>query len=84
MRKMREDEIPDFVQGVIATGCDICAIGDDRYFFGDADLPPDVYEATEPELARIESRYGDRDHLLLEIVEYLHSIGRSYALPQNS
>ena len=44
----------------------------------DEDLPEDVYEKIEPELRRIDKAYGERDHLLLQIVEYLHSIGRSY------
>lgn len=81
MKLMREDQIPDFVREVAATGCDICAVGDDSYVFGDADLPDDVFEAIEPELDRISEVYGERDHLLPEIVEYLHSIGRSYPPP---
>lgn len=78
---MQEDQIPDFVREVAATGCDTCAVGNESYAFGDADLPDDIYEAIERKLDRISDVYGDRDHLLPQIVEYLHSIGRSYSPP---
>jgi hypothetical protein len=40
-----------------------------------------VYRKVQPELRRIVERYGERDHLLEEITEYLISIGRSYPRP---
>ncbi|MBD9372798.1 hypothetical protein IB238_09220 [Rhizobium sp. ARZ01] len=79
---MTEDQIPDFVREIAATGCDIRAVGDDAYVIADVDLPDDVYEAIEPELLRISAKYGRRDHLLLQIVAYLKSIGRVY--PEDS
>ena len=81
MKMMREDDIPDFVRDVAATGCDIWAVGNDSYIFGDADLPWEVYQEIEPELNRISDEYGSRDHLFYDIVRYLHSIGRSYPPP---
>lgn len=81
MRMMTEDQIPEFVRDIAETGCDIWAVGEDAYVIADADLPDDVYDAIEPELIRISSKYGQRDHLLLQIVAYLHSIGRSYPPP---
>ncbi|MFN7025202.1 MAG: hypothetical protein ACK4QP_11900 [Pseudorhizobium sp.] len=38
MNKMREEQIPDFVKEVVATGCDMCAVGGEHYLIGDADL----------------------------------------------
>ncbi len=35
---MLEKQIADFVKDIIATGCDICAIGTTGYLIGDADL----------------------------------------------
>lgn len=80
MREMTEDEIPEFVREVAATGCDIRAVGDDAYVIADADLSADAFEAIEPELLRIFAKYGRRDHLLLQITAYLISIGRCYPL----
>ncbi len=78
VKLMREEQIPEFVADVIATGCNITAIGDGSYVIGDADLPePHCFEV-QPELQRITERYGSRDHLLRQIANYLHSIGRSY------
>lgn len=80
-KMMKPEEIPDFVSDVVATGCDITAIGDDAYVLGDADLPePQCFEV-QPELKRIGEHYGSRDHLRHEIARYLHSIGRSYPPP---
>lgn len=75
-RLMLESEIPAFVDDMIATGCDICAIGHDGYVIGNADLTEEEYQAAEPELIRIDEKYGDRDHLLREIAAYLRSLGR--------
>jgi hypothetical protein len=75
MNRMREDQIPDFVRELLAIGCDICAIGDEHYAIDDGDLAPEV---GRPKLDRISAEYGNRDHLKLEIVAYLHSIGRSF------
>ena len=78
---MTEDQIPEFVSEVIATGCDIVAIGHDGYVIADCDLPQEVYHTVEPELERIARKYFARDHLRYQIIEYLHSIGRSYPPP---
>ncbi|MBD9635494.1 hypothetical protein IB277_04150 [Ensifer sp. ENS07] len=71
-RKMKPSEIPDFVAEIIKTGCDITAIGHDKYVLGDIE----EQDAAIDELDRIGERYGDRDHLKLQIVSYLWSIGR--------
>jgi hypothetical protein len=73
---MTAEEIPAFVREVIATGCDICDIGHTLYCIGDADLSTSELETVAPELARIWSTYGTRDHLRLEIVAHLRSLGR--------
>lgn len=75
-RLMKTSEIPAFVDEVIKAGCDICAVGHDKYVFGDADLSPSELKFALPELERIEQTYGDRDFLIREIAAYLRSIGR--------
>jgi hypothetical protein len=69
---MQASEIPAFVEAVIKAGCDICAIGHDRYVLGDLE----EMDAAVDELLRIGKKFGNRDFLLLEIVAYLRSIGR--------
>ncbi|WP_085028465.1 hypothetical protein [Ensifer aridi] len=69
---MKASDIPTFVADVVKTGCDICAIGHDRYVLGEID----EMDAAADELDRIANKYGDRDFLKSEIVGYLRSIGR--------
>lgn len=71
-RQMSASEIPAFVVDVIEVGCDICAVGHDKYVIGDSD----EQDAAIEELDRIGEKYGDRDPLKLEIVAYLWTIGR--------
>ena len=71
-RLMRESEIPAFVDKVIETGCDICAVGHAGYVLGDVE---EMMAATD-DLKRIDEEFGDRDFLLPKIVAYLRSIGR--------
>ncbi|PST24190.1 hypothetical protein C7U60_09755 [Mesorhizobium plurifarium] len=73
---MKASDIPSFVDDIIETGCDICAVGHDKYVIGDADLAPAYYEKVRRRLDTIEETYGDRDFLKSEIVAYLRSIGR--------
>ncbi|MET3648009.1 hypothetical protein [Phyllobacterium ifriqiyense] len=75
-RLMLESEIPAFVDDVIKTGCDICAIGLEYYTIGDADLPKEKIDKVTVELDRIWGKYGDRDHLRFEIIAHLRSLGR--------
>lgn len=35
---MTEDQIPDFIDDILATGSPICAIGDDLYVLGELDV----------------------------------------------
>lgn len=81
MRKMNPEEIPAFVNDVVATGCNITGFAGVGYIIGDADLPDDRLEEVIPKLSAITEAYGKRDHLLGEITEYLVSIGRSYPPP---
>ncbi|NGO52079.1 hypothetical protein G6N73_12940 [Mesorhizobium camelthorni] len=73
---LAEADIPAFVQAVIGTGCDICAVGHVGYILGDVDLTPRDREATEPRLQEIDEMFGERDHLKPEIIAYLRSICR--------
>ena len=76
MKLMKAEQIPQFVEDVVALGCEICAIGDVGYVMGDADLPIERAEAIQPDLKRLDQTYGSRSHLKLEIIAYLNSIGR--------
>jgi hypothetical protein len=76
MKYMRPEDIPQFVQDVVALGCEICAIGYVGYTIGDADLPLEKYGAISPALRRISVIYGDRRYLKRDIILYLNSIGR--------
>ncbi|MER8816310.1 hypothetical protein [Mesorhizobium sp. M0965] len=78
---MQEKDIPTFVQSVVDLGCDICAVGHFGYVFGDVDLPPAQREAIQPQLRLIDETYGERDHLMAEIIAYLRSIGRYIEVP---
>ncbi|WP_018098248.1 hypothetical protein [Sinorhizobium meliloti] len=73
---MDASDIPAFVDDIIEAGCDICAVGYDKYVIGDAELPPGADEKTRRMFDRIDEVYGDRDFLTVEIVAYLRSIGR--------
>ncbi|AAB91763.1 hypothetical 14.3 kDa protein (plasmid) [Sinorhizobium fredii NGR234] len=73
---MKASDIPAFVNEVIEAGCDICAVGHEKYVIGDTDLSRGAYGKMRQRLGRIEEAYGDRDFLKLEIVAYLRSIGR--------
>lgn len=75
---MTPDQIPQFIDDLIDLGCEPMALTGVGYVIGDADLPPDKFRKVRPALQDIVQRYGDRDHLLIEISEYLISIGRCY------
>ena len=36
---MRKEQIPDFIEEIIATGCPITAVGHDMYVFAEIDAP---------------------------------------------
>lgn len=73
---MTEDQVPEFVDAILATGCPICAVGHDTYVFAELDVPEDEFECVVKDVAAICGRYGQRDHLRLDITAYLRSIGR--------
>ncbi|WP_352625661.1 hypothetical protein [Mesorhizobium sp. M0578] len=79
MRLMKASEIPAFVDKVIEAGCDICAIDHLGYSLGDVDGKVPWRKAK-----RIVEEFGDRDHLLPEIVAYLRSIGRYIELSSST
>jgi hypothetical protein len=78
MKMMSEDQIPNFVQDVVATGCNITAVSGVGYVIGDSDLADEDYEVAAARLKEINAEYGVRDHLLSNITEYLASICRYY------
>lgn len=60
MKRMRHDQIPQFVADVIALGCNIRAIGQFSYVFRDADLSVDQYDAVYDDPVMLALRYGSR------------------------
>lgn len=76
MKRMREEDIPAFVQEVAATGCHICAVGPAHYAMGDTDVPRGKRRGLYKKLREIDARYGNRDHLRNKIASHLRSIGR--------
>lgn len=76
MKLMSKKDIPAFVQAVIMTGCEICAMDYDGYVLGDADLPLAKSRQVQPILKQISRRFGERDHLKREIVLHLRSLNR--------
>jgi hypothetical protein len=73
---MRDEDIPAFVEAVIETGCNICAVGQLGYVLGDVDLPPHRQEEIAPRPREISETFGERDHLMPKIIAHLRSIGR--------
>ncbi|UJW73534.1 hypothetical protein [Rhizobium sp. SL42] len=73
---MRKDQIPDFIEEIIATGCPITAVGHDTYVFAEIDAPAEDIDRIAEEIQVICDRYGQRGHLLLETVSHLRSLGR--------
>ncbi|MEI2298820.1 hypothetical protein [Ensifer sp. MJa1] len=71
-RHMKASEIPAFVVDVIEVGCDISAVGHESCVIGDIE----EQDAAIEELDRVGEKYGNRDPLKQEIVNYLWSIGR--------
>lgn len=57
-RLMRSDEIPAFVEAIIETGCDICAVGQEFYVIGDADLSDAEFDVARPKLHAIDKQFG--------------------------
>ncbi|KQZ56249.1 hypothetical protein ASD54_25235 [Rhizobium sp. Root149] len=73
---MTKDDIPAFIEDILATGCPVTAVGHDSYVFGEIDVPEDDIERVSAEVHAVCQRYGGRDHLLLDIVAHLRSLGR--------
>ncbi len=81
---MRKEEIPEFVEAILATGCPMCAVGNDTYVFGEIDVPDDAFDRVVKLVQDICDEYGEREHLRLEIAAYLRKIGRVFDLPMNT
>lgn len=82
MKQMRKEQIPDFIRAVVATGCDICAVGPRHFVIDDNNLPRKLSRPAKLQLERIEEEFGSRDHLRGEIAAYLYAIGRGYQPPE--
>lgn len=75
---MTPNEIPHFVNELLAAGCEITALGREMYVIDEAK------GSTTEKIRRITEKYGDRDSLRLEIVAHLWSIGRYIELGSES
>lgn len=73
---MRRSEIPRFVSEVIAAGAPICAVGHDVYLVCETEVPDADIRRVAEEVQAICNNFGPRDHLRLEIVWHLRSLGR--------
>lgn len=80
MKQMRPDDIPAFIEEVMATGCRPIAVAN-GWIIGDGNLPEPQCENVQPVLRNIREKYGERDHLVEEIAAHLRSLGLSYAMP---
>lgn len=80
MKQMRPDDIPAFIDEVMATGCRPIAVSN-GWIIGDADLPEAECSKIQPVLREIREKYGERDHLVEEIAAHLRSMGMSYSMP---
>lgn len=80
MKQMSPDDIPAFIDEVMATGCRPIAVAN-GWIIGDADLPEPQCFRVQPVLQSIGEKYGNRDHLVEEIAAHLRSMGMSYAMP---
>ncbi|MFN3717370.1 MAG: hypothetical protein ACK4UW_00550 [Rhizobium rhizophilum] len=54
------------------------------YVFAEIDLPEEDVDRVAEEVQEICDRYGDRDHLLLDIVAHLRSLGRYVEIEYSS
>ncbi|MBZ7927196.1 hypothetical protein LAC81_35215 (plasmid) [Ensifer adhaerens] len=70
--RLSEDESPGFVEGVIASGGHVNAVGHNMYVICDEG----EQDAVLKELNRICEKYTDRDSIRREIANYLLSISR--------
>lgn len=77
---MTKDQVPEFVEAIIATGCPMSAVGHDIYVFAEIDLPEHDIDRVVKEVDVICQKFGERDHLRQDIVDYLRSIGRYFDL----
>ncbi|WP_165222217.1 hypothetical protein [Affinirhizobium pseudoryzae] len=72
---MTEDQIPAFVEELLATGCPVYAIGREAYVIAEFAVPETLRGAISEQVNEICERYGKRDHLLLNIAHHLRTIG---------
>ncbi|MCZ8158680.1 MAG: hypothetical protein O9256_02155 [Rhizobiaceae bacterium] len=72
---MTEDQIPAFVEELLATGCPVYAIGREAYVIAEFEVPETFRVAISEQVNEICERYGKRDHLLLHIAHYLRTVG---------
>jgi hypothetical protein len=77
--KMEQHQIPGFVADIVAAGGNIFAIGDAHYCIVENDQDSaDVKQKVNSVL----KRFGDRNHLRSEIVQYLQVRGLSIDLDE--
>ncbi|MCZ8158954.1 MAG: hypothetical protein O9256_03590 [Rhizobiaceae bacterium] len=73
---MSEEQIPAFIDELLATGCPVYAVGQKAYVIAEFAVPECLRSSTSERVNKICQRFGERDHLILQIVHHLWSIGR--------
>lgn len=73
---MEREQIPFFVEAVLKTGADINAVGIGRYVIDDGHASVWKRWRVQSDIRTINAHFGPRDHLQIEIADYLRSIGK--------
>jgi hypothetical protein len=73
---MRKDQIPEFVEAILDTGCLVRVVGHKRYLFTRPDVPDGEFDHICRSVHKICNAYGDRDHLRPHIVAHLYRIAK--------
>ena len=71
---MTREEIPEFISALVHCGCTVVSLGDSAYVIDDTP----ILKADAAQVVRLKAvikRYGLRDHLKADIIQYLRNSG---------
>lgn len=71
---MTREEIPEFISALMRCGCTVVSLGESAYVIDDAP----IFKADAEQVVTLKSlirRYGSRDHLKADIIQYLRNSG---------
>lgn len=72
---MTREEIPEFILALLHCGCTVMSVGDTAYVIDDAPVVNANEVAQGLNLYALIKRYGPRDHLKADIIQYLRNSG---------